>query len=141
LRWTQNSRWRSALGRTPDAPSRAGSARRWRDRLGRVASAGRSWVDLLHAALVATPFEPGVEPRVQDVEPFLLAHEPGRQDEDIGIVVLARQLADLRAPHHRGTHVRIAVRDIAHSEARPASQDSALDDAGAHRLRDLPRIC
>src|SRR2546427_585268 len=98
-------------------------------------------VDLLHAARVAPALEPRVEPAVQDLHPFLLAHEARRQHQHIGVVVLARQLGDLRAPGDRGAHPRKPVGDVRHPESRTAGQHAARGYAAAHRLRHRPTGC
>ena len=56
----------------------------------------------------------------------LLRHEARRNDENVGIVVLARELGDLRIPGDRGAHVRMPIRRVAHAEPRSAQQDAAL---------------
>ena len=51
---------------------------------------------------MAAPFERGVQPRLEDGDPFVLGDEAGREDEHVGVVVLTRQLGDLGGPGHRG---------------------------------------
>src|SRR5207247_4407721 len=93
-------------------------------------------VDLRDAPRVAPTFEPGLEPPVEDLHPLLLAHEPRRQHQHVGVVVLARQLGDLRAPGDRGPHAREPIGDVGHAEPRPAGEDAAARATEAHGLGD-----
>src|SRR5260221_5799683 len=56
--------------------------------------ARRSVIDLIHPALVPTTLERRVEPRLENREPFVVAHEARPHDKDVGVVVLSGQLGD-----------------------------------------------
>src|SRR3990172_7606787 len=123
--------WRSTSRRIKSAI--AGSA---------LASGARRsiMVDLGDAPRVAAALESGLKPAVQDLHPFLLTHEAGRQDEHIRVVVLARQLGDLGTPDDRRAHARVPVGHVCHAETGPARQDGPLHDATTHGFSRGPRV-
>src|SRR6266576_3922232 len=93
-----------------------------------------SFVDFLHAALMAPAFERGIEPLVQDVDPLLFAHKLRRQHEDVRIPMLARQLGYLLIPCQRRTHVGETVGRVRHAQTCTTSKHPALHFSTTHRL-------
>src|SRR5213592_339442 len=95
-----------------------------------------SFVDFLHAALVAPAFERGIQPFVQDVDSLLFTHKLRRQHQDVRIPMLARQLSYLLIPCQRRTHVGIAVGRVRHAQTCTTSEHPPLHFSTTHSLGD-----
>src|SRR5258706_1939922 len=82
--------------------------------------------DLLHATLVAPSLKFSVQPALHGLDRLIIRHEPGRKDQNVGVVVLARQLSDRRRPGQRGADSGIPIGDDVHADTAATEQDSAL---------------
>ena len=60
-------------------------------------------------ALVATPFEAGIDEGIHDGNCLLRADEPRRQCQDVGVVMFPGQAGQLRLPCQCRTHARVLV--------------------------------
>ena len=98
------------------------------DRLAEVTRYGRGsfalLIDLLYAAAMAAAGKFRIQPGLQDLDALVFADEASRQDEDVGIVVLAREPGDLGRPGHGRPHSGMTVGGIGHSEPGAAEQHS-----------------
>ena len=97
-------------------------------------------VDLLehvHAALVTTALELGVEPLVDDHLGELGAHDARAEGEDVRVVVHAGELGAKGLGAHDGAHALDLVGGQADPHARAADEDAQVDVAVRHGAADL----
>ena len=71
--------------------------------------------DLVDAALVTSAFEGGVEPGIGNLYRRFERDETGRHDEDICVVVLFHESADVFAPCKAGADALVLVQCHCHS--------------------------
>src|SRR3954469_19208780 len=93
-------------------------------------------IDLLDPAGMPPAGKLRLEPGLQDLHPFVLTHEPSRENEDIGVVVLPYQLRDFGRPGNRRSDSRVPVRSVRHAETTTAQQNAAIDVVLLHLCRD-----
>ena len=65
--------------------------------------------DLVDPALMAASFERGVEVCVEDLKGEVVGDESGREDEDVGVVVLLCEGCELREPAESGADALMFV--------------------------------
>ena len=97
-----------------------------------------SWSIFATRRLCLPPANSVCQPRLQDLDALVLAHEPRRQDQHVGVVVLPRQPGDLGRPRHRRPDARVPVGGVRHAQPRAAEQHPASRivplDASRHRV-------
>src|SRR4051812_8422835 len=104
-----------------------------------IMSSGRRRVDLVHTPLVAATLEFSIEPRLHGFYGCVVRHEARGQDENIGIVVLARQLPNLGFPGKRSPNAGVSIGDDVHPNSTPAEQNPSLRLPVRHFL--CQRVC
>src|SRR3954468_9010935 len=97
-------------------------------------------IDLLDPAGMTPSGKLRLEPGLQNLHPFVLTHEPSRENEDIGVVVLPCQLRDFRRPGLRPSPPRVSVRRVRDAEPTTAQQNAAIDVVLLPLCRDAVRI-
>ena len=85
--------------------------------------------DLLYAASVASTLEVCLEEDVEDLACLVVVDEASWEDDDIGVVVLADELSNLRAPYETCAYCLMLVQRDGHAFARAADADADIADA------------
>src|SRR6266566_8901396 len=83
-------------------------------------------IDLIDAPLMSAAFKFSVQPRLHGLDGGVIRHETRGKHENVRVVVLPRQLADLGFPRERGPNAGIAVRDDIHSDPASAKQNATF---------------
>src|SRR6185436_20082892 len=110
-------------------------------------SASRS--EALWSRLIRTPVDFGDPPSMaaagkirrqpgpEDLHAVLRAHEPRRQDQHVGVIVLPGEPGHFGGPRHRRTNAGMAVGGVGHTEPGPTEQDAPLRIVMLHPGRYL----
>src|SRR5215210_5369094 len=91
---------------------------------------------LVHSATVPPAREWGTQPRLENVDPFVLAHETSRKDQYVRVVVLACELGNFGRPRHRRPHPRMSISRVRHPQTSTTQQHSTIGVVVLHLIRD-----
>src|SRR5262249_20461311 len=87
-----------------------------------------------NAARVASALERSVEPSFENRRALIGAEESRGEHEYVRVVVLPRQLGDLRIPRDRRAYTRVSIRRVTHAESGAAKENASV----RFSLRHLP---
>src|SRR5690242_14793052 len=119
----------STAAATSGSPCRSASpGGRWSHSNQRITSLlGRViQLDLLDAPRMTAALEGRLQPRLENLLGVVVRQQARGKHEYVRVVVLSRELGNLRIPHPRRADVRIPVRHVRHPEPRPTQQHPTL---------------